>query len=146
MKNIVRAKMVEAMKAHDAERKQVLANLLNHLNMAEKDKLAELTQDESNAVVLKVIKQIKETIDSCPANRTDILDYANFELAVVSEFAPKQMDESEINTVIDGVFAELALDSPTAKDKGTIMKLLMPRVKGKADGKLVNELLMKRFA
>ena len=50
------------------------------------------------------------------------------------------MDEDKIREVINGVLAEMGIDSPTAKDKGKIMKVLMPKVKGKADGKLVNEI------
>ena len=51
------------------------------------------------------------------------------------------MDEAEIRSVIEALLAEMGLDAPTAKDKGKIMKNLMPKVKGKADGKLVNDLL-----
>lgn len=52
------------------------------------------------------------------------------------------MDESEITTIIQSVLSNLGIDTPTAKDKGRIMKDLMPQVKGKADGKLVNQVLM----
>ena len=55
------------------------------------------------------------------------------------------MDETEIRTVIDGVLRELGIEAPTPQDKGKIMKVLMPQVKGKADGKLVNALLSERF-
>ena len=52
------------------------------------------------------------------------------------------MGEEEIKSVIDATLAELGIDAPTPKDKGRIMKELMPKVKGKADGKLVNDLLL----
>lgn len=55
------------------------------------------------------------------------------------------MDEEEIKTVISSVLSDLELTTPTAKDKGKIMKELMPKVKGKADGKLVNELVSTFF-
>ena len=67
-------------------------------------------------------------------------------MSVYEEFVPKMMDASEIDTVISEVLAELGIDSPSGKDKGRIMKALMPRVKGKADGKLVNDMLSKRMA
>ena len=57
------------------------------------------------------------------------------------EFAPEDMSVEQIKEVIASVLEELGLASPTAKDKGAIMKVLMPRVKGKADGKVVNETL-----
>ena len=62
-------------------------------------------------------------------------------LAVLEKFAPKMMDETEIKAVIADVLSGLGIDAPTGKDKGRIMKELMPKVKGKADGKLVNEIL-----
>ena len=102
--DVVRAAMVEAMKAKDKERKDSLSMLLSALKNAQIDKReAPLTEDEENAIVKKEIKQVKETIDT--------------------------------------VLAELGIEAPTAKDKGKIMKSLMPLVKGKADGKIVNEIL-----
>ena len=56
------------------------------------------------------------------------------------------MDENEISKVIDDVLKELEIEQPTPQDKGKIMKILMPKVKGKADGKLVNEVLGKKMA
>ena len=60
---------------------------------------------------------------------------------MLEEFAPHMMDEAEIRQVITAVLQELSIDAPTGKDKGRIMKVLMPRIKGQADGKLVNEVL-----
>ena len=74
-----------------------------------------------------------------PADRTDVIDECNYTIKVLEEYAPKMMDEAEIETVIKEVLAELEIAEPTAKDKGKIMKVLMPKVKGKADGKLVNQ-------
>ena len=55
------------------------------------------------------------------------------------------MGEDEIKAIIEGVLSELGIDNPTGKDKGNIMKHLMPKVKGKADGKLVNDLVSTYF-
>ena len=70
-------------------------------------------------------------------SRTDIIDECKARLAVLEEFAPEQMSEEQIEAEINAVLAELGIDAPTMKDKGKVMKNLMPRVKGKADGKLV---------
>lgn len=59
----------------------------------------------------------------------------------MEEFAPRMMDEEEIKVVISQVLSTLEISSPTVKEKGKIMRELMPKVKGKADGKLVNEIL-----
>lgn len=137
----VRAAMVEAMKAKDKDRKDSLSMLLSALKNAEIDKRAPLTEDEANAVVKKELKQTKETMDTAPADRTDIIEEAKKRMAVYQEFAPADLTPDQIAEVIKGVLAELEIEAPTAKDKGKIMKALMPLVKGKADGKVVNEIL-----
>lgn len=139
--DVVRAAMVEAMKAKDKDRKDSLSMLLSALKNAQIDKCAELTEEEENAVVKKEIKQTKETLESAPADRTDIIEEAKRRIAVYEEFAPADMNEEQIKEVIKGVLSELSIDAPTPKDKGRIMKVLMPLVKGKADGSLVNNIL-----
>ncbi len=137
----VRKAMVQAMKDKNKERKDSLSMLLSALKNKAIDKREDLTEAEENEVVLKEIKQTKETLDSTPANRTDIIEECKNRIAVYEEFAPKMMDEAEIKEVISSVLAELGIETPTNKDKGKIMKLLMPKVKGKADGKLVNQIV-----
>ena len=139
--DIVRAEMVAAMKAGDKDRKDVLSLLLSALKNKAIDKRADLTEEEENQVVLKEAKQVSETLELTPADREDIINQCKFRIAVLNEFAPKMMDANEIKAVITEVLASLSIDTPTGKDKGRIMKELMPKVKGKADGKLVNELL-----
>ena len=105
--DVVRAAMVEAMKAKDKARKDSLSMLLSALKNAEIDKRSPLTEEEADAVVKKEIKQTKE----------------------------------QIAEVIKSVLAELGIENPAPSDKGKIMKNLMPKVKGKADGKVVNQVL-----
>jgi uncharacterized protein YqeY len=133
--------MVEAMKAKDKDRKDTLSMLLAAMKNKAIDKRADLTDEEETQVVLKEIKQTKESLELTPADRTDLVEDYKKRLAVLEEFAPKMMDADEIKTVISGVLADLGIDAPTGKDKGRIMKELMPKVKGKADGKLVNEIV-----
>lgn len=137
----VRKAMVAAMKAKDKERKDSLSMLLSALKNKAIDKREDLTETEENEVVLKEIKQTKETLEMTPADRTDIIEECSKRIAVYEEFAPKMLNEDEIKTVIDGVLKELEIETPTGKDKGRIMKVLMPKVKGIADGKLVNQVL-----
>ena len=137
----VRSAMMDAMKAKDKERKDALSALLTALKNKAIDKRADLTEEEETQVILKEIKQLKETIEMTPADRTDILAECNSRLAILEEYAPKMMDEEEIKAVVSEVLAALGLDAPTAKEKGKIMKELMPKVKGKADGKLVSEVV-----
>jgi uncharacterized protein YqeY len=137
----VRADMITAMKNKEQDKKVTLSGLVNALTLAAKEKKSELTPDEENQIVLKMCKQIQETIDSCPENRPEAKAKAEAELAIISAYAPKLMDEAEIKEVILKVLADIGIETPTAKDKGVIMKTLMPLVKGKADGKLVNQVL-----
>ena len=137
----VRADMVKAMKAKDKDTKETLSMLLAALKNKAIDKREDLTPEEETQVILKEIKQTKETLDMTPADRTEIIEECNKRLAVLEQYAPKMKDEAEIKEVVASVLAEMGLDAPTAKDKGKIMKNLMPKVKGKADGKLVNEIV-----
>lgn len=137
----VQQEMFKAMKEKDAPRKNALSLLLSSLKAKAKDKCADLTAEEENAIILKEIKQTQESLDSAPADRTDILDECRFKLAVYSEFAPKQMDEGEIRATIQDVLTQLGITAPTVKDKGKVMKTLMPLVNGKADGGMVNRLV-----
>ena len=116
---LVREEMIVAMKQHNTMRKNTLSMLLQSLQKAEKDKIGiSLTDAEADSVVMKEIKQTHETLDTCP-----------------------QLNKEEIEAVIREVFTEIGIESPTKKEKGKIMKVLMPKVKGKADGKLVNQIL-----
>lgn len=143
--DIVRKAMVEAMKGGQKERKEALSMLLGALKNATIDKRSDLTDEESDVVIRKEIKQTKETLEMTPADRTDIIAQCNLRIAVYEEFVPKMMEVDEIKAVIEKVLADLGLDAPTMKDKGKIMKVLMPLVKGKADGKVVNETLTGYF-
>jgi len=138
----VRSEMIAAMKAADKESKESLSLLLSALKNKAIDKRSDLTEDEETQVILKEIKQTKETLEMTPEDRTDIITECKNRILVLEKFAPQMMSEPEIKTIIDSVLANLDLTTPSPKDKGKIMKELMPRVKGKADGKLVNELLM----
>ncbi|MCX4269860.1 MAG: GatB/YqeY domain-containing protein [Lachnospiraceae bacterium] len=142
----VRAQMMQAMKEHKKERKDALSALLTALKNKAIDKREDLTAEEENAVVLKEIKALKETLELTPANRTDIVEECKFRISVLEEFAPEMMGEEEIKTAVKEVLDELGVTQPSVQDKGKIMKALMPKVKGKADGKLVSEVLAGMLA
>ena len=136
----IRAEMMKAMKNKEKDRKETLSMLLAALKNKAIDKRADLTVEEEYEVIKKEMKQTKETMDLAPSDRTDIIEQCKARLAVLSEFAPEEMSEEAIRAVIKEVMDSLGITEPTGKDKGKIMKVLMPKVKGKADGKLVNEI------
>jgi len=138
---LVRQEMMKALKAKDMERKEALSLLLSALKAKAIDKRADLTEDEENAIVYREIKEAQETIDTSPADRTDIINVCKARISVYAEFAPQRMGEDEIKEVVLGVLRDLGIEAPMPQDKGKIMKSLMPLVKGKADGGLVNKIV-----
>lgn len=139
--DLVRQAMVEAMKNKDKERKDTLSMLLAALKNKEIDKREALTETEENEVVKKEIKQTKETMELAPADREDIKEQCQKRLDVLKEFAPEEMSAEQIKKEIESVMKTLGITELTGKDKGRLMKELMPRVKGKADGALVNKIV-----
>ena len=128
--DVVRAAMVEAMKAKTKQEKIPLSMLLSALENAEIDKRSPLTEEEADAVVKKEIKQTKRDSGtgsgrSCgyPRGGTNVL-------AVYQEFAPEDLTEEQIAEVIKSVLAELGIENPAPSTRGKIMKTLMPKVKG----------------
>ena len=137
----VRAQMMEAMKNKNKDRKDALSMLLSALKNKAIDKRADLTQAEEYEVVKKEIKQTRETMELAPTERTDIKEACEIRLAVYQEFAPEEMSEESIRAQVKEVLEVLGITEPSGKDKGKVMKELMPRVKGRADGSLVNKIV-----
>ena len=142
----VQQQMMAAMKAKDTERKNALSLLLAALKAKAKDKREDLTEEEENAIIQKEIKQTRETMDAAPADRDDIRQECQLKLDIYQAFAPKEMSEEEIRVLVQSVLDQLQITAPTMRDKGPVMKHLMPQVKGKADGKLVNKIVGEMLA
>ena len=138
----VRAAMMEAMKAHDKDRKESLSMLLSALKNKYIDKGQQaLTEVEEFEVVNKEIRQTKETMELAPDDRKDIKSACESRIKVYQEYAPAEMSEDEIRNIIKSIISDLGISEPSAKDKGKIMKELMPKVKGHADGSTVNKIV-----
>ncbi|MEI6101306.1 MAG: GatB/YqeY domain-containing protein [Eubacteriales bacterium] len=143
--DLVRKEMMQALKDKNMERKGTLTMLLSALKSAAIDKRSDLTEDEENAIVYKEIKTAQESIDTAPKDRTDVIEECQARIKILTEFAPERMGEAKIKEAIQKVLDEQGITSPTVQDKGKIMKALMPLVKGKADGGLVNKLVGEMF-
>lgn len=141
MIDVVRSQMMEAMKSKDKDRKDALSMLLSALKNKAIDKRADLTEAEEYEVVKREIRQTRETMESAPTDRTDIREACELRLAVYQDFAPEEMSEEAIRIQVKEVIDVLGITEPSARDKGKIMKELMPRVKGRADGSLVNKIV-----
>lgn len=137
----VRSKMMEAMKNKDKDRKDALSMLLSALKNKAIDKRSDLTEAEEFEVVKREMKQTKETMELAPEDRQDIREACKIRLKVYQEFAPEEMSEDAIREAVQEVLDGLGITEPTGKDKGKIMKELMPKVKGRADGAVVNKIV-----
>lgn len=144
LKDTVQKQMIEAMKQGDKARKLALSGLMSALKNKEIELRGkgEMNTEAEVQVVSKLVKQTKESLDTCPKDRTDIIEKLTLELEVYESFMPAQMSKEEIHDTIERLLDHMGiLQTASPKDKGRIMKELMPMVKGKADGKLVNEIL-----
>ena len=137
----VRAEMFEAMKEKDKERKDSLSMLLSALKNKAIDKREDLTPAEEIEVVRREIRQSKETMELAPQDRTDIKEQCAVRMKILSEFVPEEMSAEAIKEFILNELKVLGIEQPTVKDKGKIMKEIMPKLKGKADGGMINQVV-----
>lgn len=135
----LREQMMTAMKVGNKFTKEVLSSVLSTAkNMAiEKGCKDNITEDIINAAILKELKTANEMLDTCPSDRLEQLEEFTLRIEILKEIAPKMMDKEEIQKCIIQIAGENNIEL-TTKNKGQLMKVVMPQLKGKADGKLVN--------
>lgn len=138
----LQSEMIQAMKNKDKMRKSVLSSLVDAVkkaSMTNKGRV-EITEQLVDEVLLKYKKMVQEQIDTCPSERTETLEEYKAQMAVVAEFAPTLItDETEIhNLIMDIVNNEMELSK---SNRGKIMKIIAPVLKGKVDMGVVNKVL-----
>ena len=131
--------MIPAMKARDKARKDSISTLVSAAKKLAIDEGCRdnIPEELVDRAILKEIKSVKEQIDTCPADRTDLKEQYSATLAVMEEYAPKLLSEEEIKAILTGKFADVV----ATKNKGQIMKAVMAELKGKADGKVINNVV-----
>lgn len=131
--------MVAAMKARDKERKGVISTLIADVKKAAIDQGSreDIPEELVDQVILKSLKTAKEQLDSCPDNRAELKAEYQYNYDVISEYAPRMMSPGEIRDFLSNNFADVL----ATKNKGQIMKVVMPALKGKADGKTINQIV-----
>lgn len=139
--------MIKAMKVGDKERKETISALIGAAkNLAIANKCKDnITEDIVDKAIVKEQKTVKEQIETCPSDRTELLGKYMARYDVISEFAPKMMSEEEMNEAVSRLISENFPNGVTAKDKGAVMKVVMAELKGKADGKALNACVMKNI-
>ena len=129
--------MIVAMKAKDKSRKETISSLIGAIKKTAIDEKCKdnITEELVNRVIIKEKKTVQEMIDTCPKERKDLLYEYQIRMAIISEFAPKLVtDKDEIKRMILQVLPDSSEININKANKGQIMK-------GKADMKLVNEVL-----
>ncbi|WP_456436808.1 GatB/YqeY domain-containing protein [Desulfurobacterium sp.] len=131
--------MKEAMKARDKVKLSTIRMINSLIKNAEIDKRGELTDEEIVSLLQKYAKQRRESIELYEkGGRRDLVEKEKAELAIVESYLPEQMSEDEIRRIVEEAIAGTGASSP--KDLGKVMKVVMPKVKGKADGSVVNRI------
>lgn len=140
----LREQMMTAMKVGNKFTKEVLSSVLSTAkNMAiEKGCKDKITEDIVNAAILKELKTANEMLDTCPSDRLEQLEEFTLRIEILKEIAPKMMDKVEIQKCIIQIAEENNIEL-ISKNKGQLMKVVMPQLKGKADGKLVNSVVQE---
>lgn len=133
--------MIVAMKARDKVRKESISALVQAVKKVAIDEGCrdDIPEEMVNKVILKELKTVKEQIDSCPDDRTDLKEEYQARYDVFNEYAPQLMSAEEVEAELKEKFADVLATG----NKGQIMKAVMPAFKGRADGKVINQLVSK---
>jgi len=140
--------IVTAMKAKDEARLSTLRMVKSALMNRKVEKMAELDDKESQAVLATLIKQRKESVEQfTKGGRQEMADKESAEIVVIESYLPKAAAEADIEAGVKAVIAEMG--SPTIKEMGTVMKNAMARFNGagmRVDGKMVSEIVKRELA
>lgn len=131
--------MVAAMKARDKVRKEAISSVISAVKKAAIDEgcREDIKAEFVDKVILKELKSVKEQIDTCPADRAELREEYQTRYDIINEYAPKLMSAEEVKACLREKFAEVLATG----NKGQIMKAVMGELKGKADGKVINQVV-----
>ncbi len=131
--------MIAALKAGEKEKKESISLIVAAVKKAAIDAGTrdDISEELVDRVIMKELKTTKEQIDTCPESRQDLLAQYRAHLAVVESYAPKLMSAEEVRALLCEKFADVIAGG----NKGLIMKTVMPELKGKADGKVISQVV-----
>lgn len=144
----IKADIITAMKARDSHTLETLRVLDGAIQLKAKNDLVPIDEGIVIDVVSKGIKQRNESIDAyVKGNRPDLADKEQFELDMYKSYLPAQLTESELVEIIEDAIAQVACVEPvTIRSMGAINKIVMPKIKGRADGKTVSEIVKSKLS
>ena len=144
LKEQLLADLKASMKAKDTVKKSTVTMIRAAILQVEKDNKVELGDAEIQEIIAKQMKQRRDALDEFKkAERDDLIAQTEAEMRVIEAYLPKQLTQEEIEAIVDETIRETGAES--AKDMGKIMGALMPKVKGLADGKLVNQIVREKL-
>ena len=144
LKEQLLADLKASMKAKDTVKKSTVTMIRAAILQVEKDNKVELGGAEIQEIIAKQMKQRRDALDEFKkAERDDLIAQTEAEMRVIEAYLPKQLTQEEIEAIVDETIKETGAES--AKDMGKIMGALMPKVKGLADGKLVNQIVREKL-
>jgi hypothetical protein len=131
--------MIAAMKAKDKVRKDAISSLISAVKKVAIDEGCRdnISSELVDRVILKEQKSVKEQIDTCPADRTELKAEYQARYDIINEYAPQLLSADEVKAILNEKFADVL----ATKNKGQIMKAVMAELKGKADGKVINQVV-----
>tara|TARA_Y100000996_G_scaffold415588_1_gene411480 strand:+ start:4180 stop:4629 length:450 start_codon:yes stop_codon:yes gene_type:complete len=134
----------DAIRSKDALKRTVLRTLLSEIANAKIAKRSDLTEEEILVVLTKQSQQRKDSIEAfADAGRKDLEDKEKSELEIISGYLPEQLSESEVQDIIADVIATVGAAGPG--DMGKVMGAVMPKVRGRADGKIINSIVTSKL-
>ena len=145
LRDRIQSDVTAAMRSGDALRRDVLRMTQNAAYNVEKRERRTLSEDEYAAVLAKEVKTRRESVDAFRKGaREDLAVKEEAEIAILSEYLPRQLTDDEIQALVDEAVATTGASS--ARDMGKVMGWLLPRTRGRADGKRVSELVAQALA
>ena len=129
--------MIAAMKARDKVRKEAISSLIGAVKKVAIDEGTRdnISEELVDRVILKEVKTAKEQVDTCPPERAELKAEYQARLDIIKEYAPAQLSFEEVKALLQEKYGDVL----ATKNKGQIMKAVMAELKGKADGKVINQ-------
>ena len=144
LKQKLQEDLKSSMKNKDTNKKSVITLIRASIKQYEVDNRVELGDEEITDLIAKQLKQTRDSRDEfAKAGREDLVEKADAEIEILKEYLPQQLSEEELNEIVISTISEVGATS--MKDMKNIMSSIMPKVKGRADGKLINDLVKKHL-
>ncbi len=142
LKETLAEDLKESMKSKDKVKKNVITMVRAAIKQREVDERIELSDAEIIDIMAKQVKQKKDSIEEFQkGNRLDLVDLTNEEIKILLNYLPPQLSEEELEQIVKDAIEET--QAQTKKDLGKLMAVIMPKVKGKADGKQINQIVAR---